>query len=98
MNTIFVLRVVEEEPKPDEGQATKGDNDGAEAEEGDMKNDDIEDLDLDDDEDDDEDELDPPPTDDSGDEAGIWEETFKTHHDSKPYGMCVCIVIVCVCV
>lgn len=21
------------------------------------------------------------------DEPGMWEETFKTHHDSKPYGM-----------
>lgn len=20
-------------------------------------------------------------------EPGLWEETFKTHHDSKPYGM-----------
>lgn len=20
------------------------------------------------------------------DEPGMWEETFKTHHDSKPYG------------
>lgn len=20
------------------------------------------------------------------DEEGMWEETFKTHHDSKPYG------------
>ncbi len=30
------------------------------------------------------------------DEPGMWEETFKTHHDSKPYGMgnitCVCIL------
>lgn len=21
-------------------------------------------------------------------EPGMWEETFKTHHDSKPYGLC----------
>lgn len=25
--------------------------------------------------------------DDELDEPGMWEETFKTHHDSKPYGM-----------
>lgn len=22
------------------------------------------------------------------DEPGMWEETYKTHHDSKPYGGC----------
>ncbi len=27
------------------------------------------------------------PTQSSNDEPGMWEETFKTHHDSKPYGM-----------
>ena len=65
-----------------------------------MKDDEIEDLE----DDEDEDELDPPPTDDGDDEAGMWEETFKTHRDSKPYGVyvrvCVCVhvcVRVCVC-
>ena len=33
---------------------------------------------------------------DEPEEPGMWEETFKSHHDSKPYGMCVC-VCVCVC-
>ena len=23
--------------------------------------------------------------------AGMWEEKFKTHHDSKPYGMHICV-------
>ena len=48
----------------------------------------MEDLD---DEDDEEDELDAPPADGGDEEAGMWEETFKTHHDSKPYGMYVCV-------
>ncbi len=26
--------------------------------------------------------------DDEEDEPGMWDEMFKTHKDSKPYGMC----------
>lgn len=88
--SIFAHRVVvqeESKPEEDEIKATEGEDGAAEAEEDYKKDaDDIEDLD---DEDDDEDELDPPPTDGGDKEAGMWEETFKTHHDSKPYGVCV---------
>ena len=29
----------------------------------------------------------------------MWEETFKSHSDSKPYGVCVCVcVCVCACI
>ena len=30
----------------------------------------------------------------SDDEPGMWEESFKSHHDSKPYGEILCV---CVC-
>ena len=26
-------------------------------------------------------------------QPGLWEETFKTHHDSKPYGMSVTVCV-----
>ena len=31
-------------------------------------------------------EPEPEATNNEDDEPGMWEETFKTHHDSKPYG------------
>ena len=41
------------------------------------------------DEDDDEDDDDPPVKEEvtQGEDPGMWSETFKSHHDSKPYGM-----------
>ena len=33
-------------------------------------------------------EEEPPPVVGGDDEPGMWEETFKSHSDSKPYGVC----------
>lgn len=80
----LLLTRVKEEPKPEEEpeQENKEEEDtGNQEDDPDKEEGDIEDL-----EDDDEDEMDSPPTDNGDDEAGMWEETFKTHHDSKPYG------------
>ena len=35
----------------------------------------------------DEDKDEEPSSREDQEEPGLWEETFKTHHDSKPYGM-----------
>ena len=80
----LLLTRVKEEPKPEEEpeQENKEEEDtGNQEDDPDKEEGDIEDL-----EDDDEDEMDSPPSDNGDDEAGMWEETFKTHHDSKPYG------------
>ncbi|XP_065920024.1 neutral alpha-glucosidase AB-like [Dysidea avara] len=76
---------VKEEQKPEEEEA---DQEGKEEEDTGNQEEDPnkEEGDIEDFEDDEEDEMDSPPTDDGDDEAGMWEETFKTHHDSKPYG------------
>ncbi len=43
--------------------------------------------DEDEDDEDDDDDDDEAEGVDNGEEPGMWEETFKTHHDSKPYGI-----------
>ena len=76
------------QPPPETKEDKEEDEDGD-----DDRNDDDEDDDDEDEEeeeDDEEEEIQIKPTaveyDGDEDEPGMWEEKFKTHHDSKPYG------------